>query len=25
LYLTEEKFKEKLETEVDLSISGSNF
>tara|TARA_Y100000592_G_scaffold12647_1_gene17762 strand:- start:1045 stop:1239 length:195 start_codon:yes stop_codon:yes gene_type:complete len=25
LYLTEEKFKKKLETEVDLSISGSNF
>ena len=25
LYLTEEKFKHKVETEVDLSISGSNF
>ena len=25
LYLTEEKFKQKVETEVDLSISGSNF
>lgn len=25
LYLTESEFKEKLEKEVDLSISGSNF
>ena len=25
LYLTEEKFKQQVETEVDLSISGSNF
>ena len=25
LYLTEQNFKEKLEKEVDLSISGSNF
>ena len=25
LYLTEESFKEKVESEVDLSISGSNF
>ena len=25
LYLTEENFKTKVETEIDLSISGSNF
>jgi|TARA_Y100000004_G_C8671811_1_gene309580 hypothetical protein len=25
LYLTEESFKKRLDTEVDLSISGSNF
>ena len=25
LYLTEESFKNKIETEIDLSVSGSNF